>query len=187
MLDIPQPMQKATSTNGTAQPSELWDRIAAHDFKLGHPLGFICRLARDKGWTQDFAEAAVMEYRRFCFLAVISPTPVTPSEEVDEVWHMHLTYTRDYWDIWCAQVLGRALHHDPTRGSPADQAVFRQQYAATLALYELHFGPPPELFWPATHRRFRFMPRFRTMDADRHFRLPKPSRLLSWIKKGTTD
>lgn len=161
----------------TTEHQALWGRIARHDFELGRPLGFIKRMARDKGWTIGFAEAAITEYRRFCFLATTSPRPVTPSEEVDEVWHMHMTYTRDYWDVWCANALGRKLHHDPTRGSLDDQALFREQYAATLALYETYFGAPDALFWPATHQRFRGMPRFRMFDADRSLLVPRPSAL----------
>ena len=156
----------------------LWHRIERHDFNPAHPLGFTIRLARDKQWPLPFAQAAIDEYRRFCFLAVATPTPVTPSEEVDEVWHQHLTYTRDYWDIWCAQVLQAPLHHDPTQGGPAETARFRAQYAATLATYERWFGLPPEPFWPATHHRFRSKPRYRTIDADRWLLVHHPRR---WI------
>ena len=118
------------------------------------------------------------EYGRFCFLAVVSPTPVTPSEEVDEVWHLHLTYSRDYWDVWCGAVLQAPLHHDPTPGGAAAQAVYRAQYAETLALYEGFFGLPPEALWPATHRRFGARPRFRVVDCDAVITLPRPDTLL---------
>ena len=182
-LSVSQLMEEQESafwTSDRPQPREreLWARIAAHDFTLGQPLGFVRRLSRDKHWTLPFTEGAIREYRRFCFLAMASPAPVTPSEEVDEVWHMHLTYTRDYWDVWCGQVLGRKLHHDPTRGSQADQATFRAQYAATLKLYEQYFGAPPEEYWPATHHRFRGMPRFRTYDAEASIRVPRPVAVL---------
>ncbi len=152
----------------------LWRRIAEHPF--GAPdqaLDFTRRLARDKGWSAVFTTGAIAEYRRFAFLCVVSPTPMTPSEEVDEVWHQHLIYSRDYWDVWCPTVLGARLHHDPTRGGPAQQAHFRAQYATTLATYETWFGPPPEAYWPATHRRFRTIPRFRTIDTDHAMILPR--------------
>lgn len=74
----------------------LLRRIEAHPFDPGHPLGFTRRLARDHGWTLGFARGAVREYGRFCFLALSGAGPVTPSEEVDEVWHLHLAYSRDY-------------------------------------------------------------------------------------------
>ena len=74
----------------------LWDRIAKHDFEPAQALNFTLRLARDKAWTLEFARGAVMEYRHFCFLTFSGSGVMTPSEEVDEIWHQHLTYTRDY-------------------------------------------------------------------------------------------
>jgi hypothetical protein len=159
---------------------DLWARINAHRFEdSGVAMDFTSRLARDRGWSLELARAAVAEYRRFCFLAATSDTPVTPSEEVDEVWHAHLTYSRDYWQSWCGEALRAPLHHDPTPGGREAQAVYRAQYARTLALYEERFGPPPEAFWPATHVRFGAGPRFRTVDLRRALVLPRPA-LRGW-------
>ena len=149
-------------------------RIEGHAFETTDPLSFTRRLARDHGWALPYSRDAVREYGRFCFLAVATPGPVTPSEEVDEVWHLHLTYSRDYWTIWCPQVLQASLHHDPTKGGPAEQSRFRAQYAATLGAYERFFGPPPAVFWPATHIRFGRRPRFLIVDTHRWLTLPRP-------------
>ena len=139
-----------------------WRRIASHSFEAhGTALDFAHRLARDRSWSLDHTRKAIEEYRRFCFLSLVSETPVTPSQDVDEVWHQHLTYSRDYWDIWCGKVLGRRLHHDPTEGGPAEAHRFREQYAATLATYEAWFGPPPEDLWPSDRYTFcRIGPRY---------------------------
>jgi hypothetical protein len=161
---------------------ELWRRIDRHDFAFGQPLDFTRRLARHTGWGLETARAAIDEYRRFCFLAVATSEPVTPSEEVDEVWHFHLTYTADYWDLWCQTVLDRPFHHHPTRGDPAEDSGFRIQYASTMARYERFFGPPAPEFWPATYLRFRAQPRFRTIDANRWFVVPRPGALWRRIR-----
>ena len=158
----------------------LRTRIEAHCFDPGEPLGFTRRLAQEHGWGLPFAAAAVHEYGRFCFLAVTGNDPVTPSEEVDEVWHLHLVFSRDYWTVWCRDVLRTELHHDPTKGGPAEQARFRVQYARTLAAYEAFFGPPPPAYWPATHDRFGRRPRFRTVDTRRAVVLPRPTALLQF-------
>lgn len=50
------------------------------------------------------------------YLAVRANHPVTPSDEVDQAWHLHLTYSRSYWDEFCGAVLEEVVHHDPTRG-----------------------------------------------------------------------
>ena len=152
----------------------LWARIAAHEFEAeGAILTFAGRLARDHGWSSAQARAAIDEYRRFCFLAVRGLREVTPSEEVDEVWHQHLTYSRDYWKIWCHDVLRHDLHHGPTGGGPAESKRFAEQYAATLAAYEAWFGPPPPKFWPGTAERFG-RPRFLVVDRATHIVVPFP-------------
>lgn len=138
----------------TPQYIELWERIERHNFEPVQRLNFLGRLARDQNWTLIEARAAVEAYRRFCFLATVSSSPMTPSEAVDEVWHQHLIYSCDYWDIWCGQVLRKVLHHDPTPGGAEAQIRYRWQYAQTLALHEQFFGPPPAKLWPATHVRF---------------------------------
>jgi hypothetical protein len=154
--------------------AELWRRICDHDFEAAdHSPNFLQRLARDKAWSVPFARGAVAEYRRFAFLCMRSDAPLTPSEEVDEVWHQHLVWSRDYWDLWCRERLGAPLHHDPSRGGPQQHAYFQTRYAATLALYERWFGPPPEAYWPGTRRRFRTTARFRGIDTERAMIVPR--------------
>ena len=153
---------------------DLWRRIAAHDFEVADQSpDFVRRLARDKAWSVAFARGAVEEYRRFAYLCVAGTEVMTPSAEVDEAWHQHLTYSRDYWDVWCAEVLRAPLHHDPSRGGPEQSRYFRERYAATLAAYEARFGPPPEAFWPATRRRFSAVRRFRFVDRERAVVMPR--------------
>ena len=169
-------MYEVEPAHWATQHTELWGRIERHLFERpDHALDFTRRLARDRGWSLAFARGAVEEYRRFCFLAMIGPSPVTPSEEVDEVWHQHLTYSRDYWESWCSTVLGGPLHHDPTEGGPAAQTRYRARYAETLALYEAYFGPPDPAYWPATHRRFGTRPRYRIVDRTQAVVLARPS------------
>jgi hypothetical protein len=172
---------KLEATPGIWSPEReaLWRRIELHDFEPETPLNFTRRLARDHGWRLEDARAAVAAYRRFCFLAVVSPTPMTPSEIVDEVWHQHLVYSRDYWDVWCGEALRADLHHDPTPGGPEAQALYRRQYAETLALYERFFGPSGADIWPATHLRFS-SPRYRMTDLRFWFVAPRP---VAWLRQ----
>ena len=118
------------------------------------PLSFVAKLARENGWTPAHAERVFEEYRRFCFLAVTAAHEVTPSDAVDQCWHLHLTYSRDYWDRFCPHVLGRSLHHGPTTGSKAEHGRFFAQYAQTLKSYETLFGVAPADIWPDARRRF---------------------------------
>jgi hypothetical protein len=140
---------------------ELWHRIAAHE--IGPPdvsLTFTARLARENRWSLAHAEAVIGEYKCFCYLALTAGHEVTPSDAVDQAWHLHLTYSRDYWQVFCPEVLRSDLHHGPTKGGAAERDRFYHQYAATLAAYEAAFGaaPPPDI-WPPAHRRFSVDPK----------------------------
>ncbi len=130
------------------QDIALWKRIAAHQFDA--PTGsapFSVKLAQAEGWSKAFTNRVIEEYRRFVYLTQVSDAQVTPSEAVDRAWHMHLTFTRDYWDVFCAEVLGKPLHHEPCAGAE-DMPRYRAQYEQTKALYLREFGgPAPADVW----------------------------------------
>lgn len=127
----------------SAVASELWQRLAAYDIGPTHAsLTFTQRLARENRWTHAFSERVIREYKHFCYLAVTAGMEVTPSDAVDQAWHLHLTYTRDYWERFCPEVLGMPLHHGPTQGGAGERDRFFVQYAATLKAYEDVFRQP---------------------------------------------
>ena len=66
----------------------------------------------------------ISEYRRFVFLALAAGHPVTPSDQVDQAWHLHLLYTNSYWNRFCGETLGRRLHHGPTQGGASERDKF---------------------------------------------------------------
>ncbi|AHE56657.1 glycine-rich domain-containing protein [Sphingomonas sanxanigenens] len=139
----------------------------------GAPLRFADRLARENGWSGAFAAQVMTEYRRFLFLAATADHAVTPSDAVDQAWHLHLAYSRHYWDELCGRILGRPLHHGPTAGGDHEDRRYRDQYQATLDAYRTAFGaaPPPDI-WPPVDERFR-PARFERVDRSRHWLLPR--------------
>ncbi|SDY22124.1 TIGR04222 domain-containing membrane protein [Lysobacter enzymogenes] len=132
----------------TAQRRALWQRLREYRFGGDEAEAFLDRVAHALGCDRAGAEAALEEYRRFCFLAVAADHPVTPSVRIDKVWHAHLTDTRDYWGRFCPQVLRRELHHTPSLGGQAEDARHQAQYRQTLASYQGFFDEPPPLLWP---------------------------------------
>jgi len=113
------------------------------------PLPYSRRLAEAEGWSHAHALAVIDEYKRFAFLAQVAGHPVTPSHAVDAAWHLHLQYTCEYWDVFCADVLRARLHHMPGTGAPDEGAVYAQRYRDTLDSYRRLFGhEPPESIWP---------------------------------------
>jgi uncharacterized protein (TIGR04222 family) len=147
---------KLNATSNHLSPNtQLWHDIV--DYDIGAGAGshtFLQRLARENSWDIAFAQAAILEYRRFCYLQCSTDSALSPSRIVDQVWHLHLLYTRDYWRNFCPNVLRRDLHHQPAQGSALEALEFREQYAQTLARYEAIFGMPCATIWPNLQQRF---------------------------------
>ena len=158
------------------------------NFQIGEAsasLTFTGRLARENGWTEAYTHRVLREYLRFVYLAMIGEEPATPSEDVDQAWHLHLTYTRSYWRELCGDVLGRELHHGPTLGGASEGRKYWQQYEATLQAYTREFGePPPADIWPPAAERFDGSGGLRWVDTRKHLLLPRP-RLGAWAAGAT--
>jgi hypothetical protein len=155
---------------------ELWSRIQAFSFDdQPSAFPFWTRLARDNGWSLAFAARVIGEYRRFAYLAVVAGHPVTPSDQVDQAWHLHLLYTRSYWSAFCRDTLGTALHHTPTTGGADEREKFHDWYARTLDSYRHIFGDePPADIWPDARARFGDDTQYRRVNRSRHWVIRKP-------------
>jgi hypothetical protein len=153
----------------------LWQKLSGFEFDpVPVELTFAARLARENAWTLSHAHRVVQEYRRFVYLAMRAGHPVTPSDAVDQAWHLHLTYTRSYWDGLCSTVLGKPLHHGPTQGGTQEDEKYRDWYAATLDSYRRLFEmEPPADIWPSTDERFAPGSRFARVETSAHWIVPK--------------
>ncbi len=134
----------------------LWNRIK--QFSLDDPeasFSFTHRLARDNHWSLAYADRVVTEYKKFMFLAVCCKHVVTPSDQVDQAWHLHMIYTRSYWDEFCGLVLKQPIHHGPTKGGKSETDKFVDLYELTKQSYRQKFGEAPaEDIWPSSQERF---------------------------------
>lgn len=154
----------------------VYEGLRAFSFdEGGEQLTFADRLARENDWAASYTQRAIDEYRRFLFLAVVAGHPVTPSDQVDQVWHLHLTYTRSYWDRLCGQVLGQPIHHGPTKGGHDEGRKFHDRYEATRNSYVRFFGvAPPSDIWPEPAIRFGNDQRYQRINTRRNWVIPKP-------------
>ncbi len=159
----------------TTEETILWEKIVA--FRLNDDSAafkFSHRLARENGWTISYSEKVIQEYKKFIFLCCVSPSAVTPSDEVDQVWHLHLTYTQSYWTDLCRNTLAREIHHTPTKGGFAEGKKFDELYTATLELYKDKFkAKPPKSIWPAKEKRFSDI-HFQRVNLKNYWLLRKP-------------
>ena len=161
-----------------AEPeATLLRRVEA--FSLDDEFAAFCftqRLARDNDWSLAFATRVVTEYKRFMFLAVTAGHGVSPSDQVDQAWHLHLVYTRSYWDVFCNEVLRSSVHHGPTKGGHAEQTKFVDMYEQTKTTYREKFGEdPPSDIWPSAEERFDSAGQRKWISLQKYWIIRKPN------------
>lgn len=167
-------------TQWAPEVQATWEKLESFQLNKNNNavFDFSARLAKENGWSRAYTARIIQEYKRFLLLAMHAGHPVSPSEAVDQAWHLHLVYTRSYWQHLCTEVLGRPLHHEPTAGGLDESTKFHLQYEDTLASYRRVFGAePPADIWPTADECFK--PKLnRWVDVSRHWTLPKPA----WLR-----
>lgn len=86
------------------------DRISTIDFS---EIAF--RLRKEKKWNEQRINTAILEYKKFLERAH-KDSSISPSFDVDEVWHAHILHTKQYRDD-CQRIFGYFLDHTPTRAT----------------------------------------------------------------------
>lgn len=125
---------------------QLWNQVLAFD--LDQPksdYSFSIRLADENFWTEEFTHQAILEYKKFMYLAAISDQMVSPSEIIDKVWHEHLVFTKSY-EAFC-QLLGKQIHHIPSTHQKGEFQKFQEAKVHTNQLYQKEFGEQPSAIW----------------------------------------
>jgi hypothetical protein len=110
---------------------------------------------------------------------MVAGHPVTPSDQVDQAWHLHLLYTRDYWGAF-TELLPRPLHHGPTLGGATEGRKFSDWYSKTLHSYSywrLFGAHPPIDVWPSAVERFGRDVRWLRINAGDHWLILRPGQL----------
>lgn len=157
------------------EPKVLLTKLEGFEIDSGEPeLTFINRLARENDWPLNYAERVYREYMRFIFLMTQSESPLTPSDAVDQAWHLHLAYSRSYWHDLCGELVKRELHHGPTQGGIIEQRKYTDWYECTLRFYKETFGEDPPIdIWLPVAERFNNIDAFKRLDTVSNFVIPK--------------
>jgi hypothetical protein len=64
-------------------------------------------------WNRGKVMDLIKEYKDFLYLCARDKEEHVPSAEVDEIWHEHILFTKDYenWGVF----LGKKIHHNPEK------------------------------------------------------------------------
>jgi hypothetical protein len=127
----------------------LWKKISQHQL----PALSLLSIQRKLRISELELARLVEEYKRFLLLGVIDG-PVTPSLLVDEIWHQHLVFTHDYWQVLCGEILETSFQHSPGNGEAESEAEFQRQFFRTLDKYYYWFEQdPPQDVWGKYQRQ----------------------------------
>lgn len=92
-------------------------------------------------WTQEDAERCAKLYKNFLLLLKAHhPEPLVPSRHIDEFWHNHILYTKNYTRD-CLHIFGHYLHHEPADPTTSTEALVND-YLKTKRYYLERFGEP---------------------------------------------
>lgn len=132
------------------------DQSRAVDFIMSCPLDQVReRLVRKQVLSEAIVDEAIAEYKKFLVLARLGYGPLEMfSRQVDEVWHAHILFTRDYAEF-CQIAFGRFLHHQPNPSSenPGSEKKSQEQHDPAFyftTAYTKVFGPLSPL-WENVH------------------------------------
>ncbi len=140
-------------------------------------------------WEQriDVEEAIkwIIEYKKFIFLifAFYTDRIMSPSEIVDQVWHLHMQFVEDFQRDVCSI---NVIHHFPSKGGSAETVKYTNLYSETLETYNKFFGAPDGKIWPSSDARFSefgVTSSYSTFFAKNIFTLAQKNNLVSKCKK----
>lgn len=155
---------------------QLWQRVQA--FQLDDDTStfpFSHRLARDNRWSIDYANRVILEYKKFIYLCCVGYGEITPSDAVDQAWHLHLTYTKSYWIDLCKNTLLREVHHNPTKGGTIEREKYSDCYNKTFSSYAKEFDEqPPKDIWLDNRTRFSQI-NYQRINISQFWLIQKPS------------
>mmetsp|Transcript_10629 Transcript_10629/g.12098 ORF Transcript_10629/g.12098 Transcript_10629/m.12098 type:complete len:453 (-) Transcript_10629:480-1838(-) len=121
---------------------------------LVFPARFLDNLMMEQLLDANTANKWLLEYRKYLVLAHLTDNMISPSEQVDQVWHLHMTYTQHYKATY-QTLIERDFKHSPSSGGSSEGKKFEKIYEDTLDFYKQVFmtDAPPDV-WETTQQRF---------------------------------
>lgn len=93
------------------------------------------------GCSRREAVLAVKQYKNFLILILkySDSEKLYPTDEIDEVWHLHILHTKHYQN-YCERIFGKFIHHHPTHSDDCQDQ--DESFCNTLDLYLCEFNKP---------------------------------------------
>ncbi len=137
-------------------------------------ISFSAKLQSEQfGWSKEYAERVIAEYRKYFFLLCTTEKAVSPSADVDQAWHLHILYSHSYRE-WCETFKGTFIDHTPSRGGAEQTEYYKEMYQNTLIKYRQVFNTePPADIWLSTEEKFQKTSRVCWVDMSKFHVIPQ--------------
>lgn len=101
------------------------------------------RLMDRQKWSLETSKEAVRRYKNFLTLLLKYPDQIlAPAPDIDEAWHNHILFTREYF-CDCQKIFGDYLHHSPSQNfDPEEKSAMEEAQLHTADLYIQEFNEP---------------------------------------------
>lgn len=109
-----------------------------------YDLWFVAeRLKKDGAVELHLIDQAIKEFKRYMALVALGYRELAMiSQEVDEVWHNFILFTREY-GYFCKRIFGEFIHHTP---NTSRNSLSPESTGKFIALYSHFFGQPRSIW-----------------------------------------
>lgn len=124
-----------SSLNTVATPSLEQAKYYLDSLDLTYIIDCMCSANYSlPRWTKQDAEHCCRLYKNFLFLIKSNKDEaLVPSRLIDEFWHNHILYTKNYTED-CLHIFGHYLHHEPASPNDNPQQLI-EDFTKTKDLY----------------------------------------------------
>jgi hypothetical protein len=153
-IDLTRPVMKIPDSHKYYNPDAKESLQNVYkNIKSQLPLN-LSKIFRRKYCVGEKSSDYIKEYARFMTMLYFTNNPLTPSEEVDQVWHTHQCMTIEYRNF-CRTIFGKFIYHIPTVGGESESTKHVNLYDKTINFYCFLFKESPPIgLWPTTEDRF---------------------------------
>lgn len=98
------------------------------------------------GWSKEKVEQIEVWYRRFLYIRLHEKEAVlVPTNDIDEFWHIHMLYTKQYYND-CKKIFSCIVQHNPTvEPSKEENDLFLKNFKNSLELFQKYYNEIPNI------------------------------------------
>jgi len=125
-----------------AQREALKQSVMSYDHE-----GLIKKYCYENEVTETEAMNAFTELKKFLFICGVTSERLSPSVELDGIWHQFILFTKDYMDF-CTGYFNRIIHHFPdTEFTAETKKANNVSYTRAYEIAEEEFGSLNPDYW----------------------------------------